>query len=45
MTISNLSGEIPIAEYVDNVSYYHSFTIQLDRYSESDVMISFKDNK
>ncbi|GBB89088.1 hypothetical protein RclHR1_15760004 [Rhizophagus clarus] len=41
MTISHLSGSVPIIEYIDNMTYYHSYGIQLDRFSGSDVVITF----
>ncbi|CAG8499656.1 3005_t:CDS:2 [Scutellospora calospora] len=45
ITISNLSGGVPIAEYVDNTTYYCSYAIQPDRFSGSDVVISFADDE
>jgi hypothetical protein len=45
MTISNLSGSVPIAEYIDNTTYYRSYGIQPDRFSGSDVVVSFADDE
>ncbi|GBB88184.1 hypothetical protein RclHR1_14710001 [Rhizophagus clarus] len=45
MTISNLSEGVPIAEYIENTPYYRSYTIQADRFSGSDVMITFGDDE
>jgi hypothetical protein len=43
-TISNLSGGVPIVEYVKNSTYYDSYAIQPDRFSGSDVVISLVDD-
>ncbi|RIA91006.1 hypothetical protein C1645_822580 [Glomus cerebriforme] len=45
MTISNLSGSVPIVKYIDNMTYYHSYRIQPDRFSGLDVVVSFADDK
>ncbi|CAG8767701.1 679_t:CDS:1, partial [Acaulospora morrowiae] len=45
MTISNLSGGIPIAKYVGNMTHYRSYAIQPDIYSGSDVVISLADDE
>ncbi|PKY40633.1 hypothetical protein RhiirA4_538971 [Rhizophagus irregularis] len=44
-TISNLSGGVPIVEYVKNTTYYGSYAIQPDRFSGSDAVISLVDDK
>ncbi|CAG8607187.1 15365_t:CDS:1 [Acaulospora colombiana] len=44
-TISNLSGGVPIAKYVDNMDYYCHYAIQPDRYSGPDVVISLNDDE
>ena len=44
VTTSNLSGSVPIVEYVNDMTYY-SYAIQPDIYSGSDVVISLADNK
>ncbi len=43
-TISNLSGGVPIVEYVKNTTYYGSYAIQPDRFSGSDAVISLVDD-
>ncbi|CAI2170564.1 4832_t:CDS:2 [Funneliformis geosporum] len=45
MTISNLSGGVPIVEYVENTTHYRSYAIQPDRFSGLDVVISFADDE
>ncbi|CAG8596153.1 22448_t:CDS:2 [Racocetra persica] len=45
MTISNFSRGVPIAKYVSNTTYYCSYAIQPDRFSGSDVVISFMDDE
>ncbi|CAG8635097.1 6981_t:CDS:2 [Funneliformis caledonium] len=45
MTISNLLKLVPIAEYVDNITYYSFNGIQLDRFLGSNIVISFMKDK
>ncbi|GBB93936.1 hypothetical protein RclHR1_02260001 [Rhizophagus clarus] len=45
MTISNLSGSVPITEYIDNMTYYRSYGIQPDRFSGSDAVVAFADDE
>ncbi|CAG8594823.1 3640_t:CDS:2 [Funneliformis caledonium] len=44
ITTSNLPGSVPIAKYVNDMTYC-SYAIQPDIYSGSDVMISLMDNE
>ncbi|CAG8703464.1 12322_t:CDS:2, partial [Racocetra fulgida] len=44
MTISNLSRGVPVEKYVSNMTYYCPYAIQPDRFSGSDVVISFMDD-
>ncbi|CAI2172414.1 3942_t:CDS:2 [Funneliformis geosporum] len=44
ITTSNLSGGVPIAKYVMDITYC-SYAIQPDIYSGSDVVVSFIDNE
>ncbi|GBB96505.1 hypothetical protein RclHR1_02770007 [Rhizophagus clarus] len=43
VTTSNLSENVPIVKYVEDITYY-SYAIQPEIYSGSDVVISFADN-
>ncbi|CAB4432939.1 unnamed protein product [Rhizophagus irregularis] len=44
MTSSNLSGSVPITEYIDNTDCYRDYGIQPDRFSGSDLVISLTDD-